>query len=186
MSRPPIKVEVVGIRLPRTDLIVAIIALIVAICAVGVSVWQGYKTLEHFRILVKPHVDFAYYMQPDHKRPGLYVINSGLGPGVITKVELYLDGNPVTNWNDMFHRIRAEKVSVWKTHQPMWTEIGGQFHIPKDEIIPLFSTTNENNANWQEFERLYTQRIAVRLRYCSMYGDSWEMKTRHGRIPSNY
>lgn len=60
----------------------------IALSAVGVAVWQGWVMRKHARLSVKPWLEFRW---ADENRPAtgsLTLVNSGLGPAVVTKVRV--------------------------------------------------------------------------------------------------
>lgn len=186
MPREPLRVEIVDSK-PRYELWLSICALFVSLFALGVSAWQTYQTQLLARLSAKPYVDFVYQLDLGHERPGLYLVNSGMGPAIIRELELYLDGSRVTTWEDLNNRVMAEKDHPWKTHEPYWVEIGPGTHMKTDERIGIFATLKDNVRDRVSFERLCWRRIGVWARYCSMHGECWEIKTPHApsRIKSS-
>lgn len=76
------------------------IALFVACCALLLTVWQGLEIRHHNRISVRPHLDATLVLgnSPD-VRKGLRIDNAGVGPAKITRVEYFINGEPVKQSN---------------------------------------------------------------------------------------
>lgn len=66
-------------------------AIIVAICAVAISVWQGYETRKHNRLSTKPIILYEWEVKEGQKS-GIYIQNNGLGPAVLTDIEFSYAG----------------------------------------------------------------------------------------------
>jgi hypothetical protein len=67
----------------RIEFYIAILAIIVAFFALLVSLWQLEITREHNRLSVRPKILITPYLEGPGGRNGLYIENSGLGPGTI-------------------------------------------------------------------------------------------------------
>ncbi|CAG1021695.1 hypothetical protein DOJK_01178 [Patescibacteria group bacterium] len=69
---------------------------VIAICALILSVWQGYLTRLHNRISVKPHLTtWSYDYIPGKGLCSIDLINNGIGPAVIKKFIIKVDGEVI-------------------------------------------------------------------------------------------
>ena len=69
---------------------------IIAICALAFSIWQGMQTRKHNKLSVKPHLITC---SNNNDRKGFYklvLINNGLGPALINKFLVKLDGKLIS------------------------------------------------------------------------------------------
>lgn len=152
-------------------------AIIVSILAVGVAVMGGYHSRQHSKLSVRPSVDFVYHLERSHDRPGLYLTNSGLGPARIQQIGVKFDGNKVEQWSEITSKVKKEDAVPWVKHAPIWAEIGPGTLIEEGTKLGLHYTFRENVKDYEAFARLYEQRIAVNVRFCSMYDECWESNT---------
>lgn len=70
--------------------IIAISSVVIAVCALGISIWQGYIARQHNKLSVVPmlHVDVD---QTEGKDIEIVSVNNGVGPAIITHFRIYCD-----------------------------------------------------------------------------------------------
>lgn len=86
--------------------IIAICSGIVALCALAVSVWQGYLMRKHNQISSRPHIEIIFDRNDDIK---INLKNGGFGPAIITKATAKLGGIEIIlkNENDYLRLINS-------------------------------------------------------------------------------
>jgi hypothetical protein len=74
---------------PLTE-IIAISSVVIAVCALGISIWQGYIARQHNKLSVVPilHVDLD---TTEGKDIEIVSVNNGVGPAIITHFTVYCD-----------------------------------------------------------------------------------------------
>ena len=79
------------------ELIRSNIATIIALCALGLSIWQAQATIRHNHISVEPRP--IVYFSSDAKKGkfGLYLSNNGMGPAYFDEFRLLVNGKNVTD-----------------------------------------------------------------------------------------
>jgi hypothetical protein len=65
---------------------IALSSAVVALCALGISLWQGYVSRRHSILSVQPHVELVITYTQSSMTVSLK--NGGLGPAFIESVEL--------------------------------------------------------------------------------------------------
>ena len=80
-----------GKRNERFQYITSISAIIVAIAAIAVSIWQGVDNRKHNRLSVKPKLQIIFKSDL-LEGPQITVSNNGLGPATVDKLEVSLNG----------------------------------------------------------------------------------------------
>lgn len=85
-----------GKRKFKTDLLPSFVAILVAIAAIAVSIWQGMETRKHNRLSVKPKLQFIFRADPQGDA-SIILTNDGLGPATIKNFDILLDGKPVSD-----------------------------------------------------------------------------------------
>lgn len=58
---------------------------VIAICALGTSLWQGYVARAHARLSVRPHVEVHFHVRQEG-RLSIEAVNTGIGPAFITSL----------------------------------------------------------------------------------------------------
>lgn len=84
----------------NTDKLVSVCAMITAIVAVVIGVFELQTTREHQRLSVEPYLDLGVTNHPEFS---LKLINSGLGPARLVSFNVKMDGQSKNNWNEITH-----------------------------------------------------------------------------------
>ena len=66
---------------------------ITAVCALGLSIWEGTQSRRHDRLSVRPLLSFNHEKLPDGR--ALLVKNNGLGPAILERFQIFVNGSPV-------------------------------------------------------------------------------------------
>jgi hypothetical protein len=74
---------------------IAFVAAAIAVCALGVSLWQGWLSRRHYRLSVLPHLDSIINTARTLPVLGISIRNNGLGPAVIVAQWAYVDDEEV-------------------------------------------------------------------------------------------
>ena len=145
---------------------VAIAALIVSVCALVFTAYQGYETRLHNRLLVKPMllVDFDY----NDKGAGFLMINEGLGPAVIGSFVVVVDGKPKRTWAETEDALGYRPVPVlnrfWRVPYP---DSAWQVSNPESRIYWIGKSHESDLLKKQQ------QHVSISVCYCSIYGECW-------------
>ncbi|MEO3714527.1 hypothetical protein [Roseateles flavus] len=67
--------------------------MVVSVCALAATLWQGYAIQKHNRLMVQPILDTELNTELDGSWT-LLVQNSGLGPARVTRADIQVDGKP--------------------------------------------------------------------------------------------
>src|SRR5690349_11378775 len=73
------------------QLIVSSAAVVVALCALGVSIWQVRQGIKHKKLSVKPTITSWTETKPEAGYYCIWVVNNGLGPAIIEKFTVKVD-----------------------------------------------------------------------------------------------
>lgn len=93
------------------DTIIAICATIIAVASLAVSIYEGRATRRHNRLSVRPFLRLATTFRTGDTA-GLLLTNAGLGPAVITKTLLWLDGTLIGEFNEVnVNKVRETRPS---------------------------------------------------------------------------
>ena len=80
----------------RLQVIANAVTVVVAVAAIGLSVWEGYENRLHNRLSVMPHLERAESTIRDSAEDSTYTMiyavdNTGLGPAVLDNIMIYRD-----------------------------------------------------------------------------------------------
>lgn len=178
----------------QLQVVTTIVTLVVAVTAIGLSVWEGYETRRYNRLTVQPYVKsnsvLTYTRTPDGLTGDVtYQLESnGLGPAVYTKILTYAqsdnswrllnetqqDGESVVpNMDGTFlgRVLNGPTQSTTYTSAPLFQ---GFFH-PEGQSVPFFALSLKAG---ETLAGLSLQQISDSLRrssvvicYCSVYGE---------------
>ena len=137
--------------------------MLVALCALMLSIFQGYATRKHARLSVRPLVTISGAV--NEHGSGWKLGNTGLGPGLVRWFEVTVDGKPVHNWLEFGQAVglpegfqfrywvpsRATTIPPQEPKEFFWVQPG-----PADQAL-----------------RSTQAKVTMRMCYCSLYEECW-------------
>ncbi|MEU5312610.1 hypothetical protein [Streptomyces sp. NPDC021562] len=97
---------------------------------------------------------------------GIQVINVGLGPALITKTTVKMDGEPVGQWD---HRTFQALAEEWPAVPKMYALFEGvSFPVGACEYLIHLDEYDEVTHAW--FWEIVAQRLTIEIEYESFYG----------------
>lgn len=143
---------------------IAFSAVIVALCALIVSVHEGRATREHDRLSVKPYleIDFDY----TDKGAGFLLLNEGLGPAVIRSFVVHVDGKPQRTWHTATDALGLPKTHTWFKRVPS-PNIIWRPHDQEQRVFWIDKSPASDQLKEQQ------HRVDIKVCYCSLYDECW-------------
>jgi hypothetical protein len=108
--------------------------IVISLLALFLSVYSAFETRRHDRLSAAPFTQFYYHLQENEKENGLYYINTGLGPALISSVRVYFDGHRINS----FVEISSKTKEMYRTHRPDWDydlSLNPRVSIPSNDKI---------------------------------------------------
>jgi hypothetical protein len=165
----------------------SLVAMVVAVAAIGLAAWEGVENRRHHRLSVQPRLSARVQIgtaDGGAARAQMGVESTGLGPAVIRRFQIYFDGAPIDAAdafsNDPWGPVT--RVGAAEGARVNTTAIGvGSF-------FPIGATTNLIELEHASGDRValstFLTRIAVDICYCSVYGsDCEQVATRDIAVP---
>jgi len=149
----------------NTETVTSISATVIAVTAVAISVYEARATRQHNRHSVRPVLQLSLYYG-NGKRSGLRIANSGLGPALVTKTMVTIDGVAVGPWT---------KPIVDEIRNPLpfgtsaTTFTAGTF-LKNEYSEFLLSVERFSWNQHEELVSLIDQRLELEVSYESLYG----------------
>lgn len=150
---------------------ISIASAVVALTALGVSIWQGYETRKHNRLSVTPNLVYYTQFSPTDKLQGFNITNNGLGPAIIDNFTIYVDDYLVntqaaSTWLEVIDKLELDR--SWITYN--WLEPG--YAIRPDETVWLIaiSETDQTVENINLLKNVLP-RLRIQIEYHSIYED---------------
>lgn len=155
----------------NTDKIIASSAMIISICALSVSIWQGMVAREHNRLSVKPNLLITPYLEGHGGKNGIYLSNDGLGPGIITHASITINNkdydlskNP---WPAVFNDINIKSDCFALS----WAPSGATLKASEEKAL-IQTTRAELDGCYFETKKLITDyKIKINIDYKSIYNE---------------
>ena len=147
--------------------VIAISATAIAVGSLTVSVTEARAARRHNRYSVRPLLQFRRTWGFD--RPaGILLINYGLGPAIVTRTLVELDGEAVGRWD--YATAEALRADLPRRPRATTFDIGGA--IPVDEVaevLVLSEYDKRRHDDW--FWDLVAHRLHFVVEYESLYGE---------------
>lgn len=155
-------------RLLQPDMIVALSAVVIGVCALAVSVFQAQVMREQSRLMQEQqHAAVWPRLVVSRSNVGgalrFEVENAGIGPAQVRHVEVTVDGEPQQDWSGVIQALGAE--SVRYVQSTLRNRIIGSGE--EVEVVTVSSATSD----------LYREsnRVRIAVCYCSVYERCWAL-----------
>lgn len=178
MSKSPLKVEIVK---PQSwvDRLSRWSPILIALCALVLTVYQGYTTRKHNRLSVHPIVNGTRHITTSPPVVQYTLSSMGLGPAVVTSYRVFIDGikfeydtdSVLLCWSRIWNQLGIPQFDnhVWitPTHLAEGVSLSPGREITILEIVPDSVTTDRVHL----FEEKVMERLSIVVCYESVYGD---------------
>lgn len=157
---------------------ISIASAVVALCALGVTVWQGRQNDRHNKMSVRPKLTASEdYHDDDYGRiVSFELINAGFGPAIIKDFILVYDGKEVSKNNRKTYEDFLRHLSKDVVFQSMYSFIPGS-SLSAGERYELFSFRHKQGQDVSFIEKLN-----LRVNFQSIYEDeTWEYDSKKDR-----
>jgi hypothetical protein len=148
----------------NASVVVAICATVIAVLSLTVSVYEARATRRHDRISVRPFLELRVGFSQG-RTAGLQLINVGLGPAVITRAVLTLDGEPLGEFGEESVNLLRGQLLVRPAAVTFRRTI-----LAADYDQFLLSVESFDRAGHAEFADLLRHRLGMEICYESLYG----------------
>lgn len=144
----------------------AFCSIIVAACALVISIWQSYSILQHNRLSLKPYLQPVFNFNANGSWD-LHIFNQGIGPAQVIGGRLSVDGIQQSDYNAFFKALGEEENCYT-------TGAIGRFYKVGDQQV-VFRTLNESCYKTREALFAMFNRIQIVLDYQSLYGETYQL-----------
>jgi uncharacterized protein (DUF433 family) len=154
------------------EMLVGVSAVIIGVCALGVSLYETSLMREEQRAAVMPLLELSrsYNLQdenssPEKSRLRLHAENVGIGPARVADFRVTVDGIPQPTWDAAMRKL----IGYEETISYGQSTINGRT-IPPDRLVTMMDL-NDNELTERiliEFDRLDFEAC-----YCSLFDECW-------------
>jgi hypothetical protein len=152
------------------DMIAALSAVLIGVCALGVSLYQATIMREQSELMraqqkasMWPNVAVENSYRGDAFR--LRLVNTGVGPAKIGPVRVTFDQKPIHTWTELILGVHPAQ-QVHYEH----SKVGGRV-LPAGDFETVLEVSDPATA---DAVRTQIDRLAIEICYCSIYGDCWQ------------
>ena len=162
-------------RVFRVEILIAVCALLMSTLATAASWWQSRVVATQLSSQVWPYVAIGTTVGPNGLE--LVMTNDGLGPAVIRSLQLSVDGKPYPTFVAAERALLGPQAPLPRGSFASLAEgsvirIGGAVTLAKIQNLPLVRAILPR-----------TNRIDLRVCYCSILGDCWIRSIRGATEP---
>lgn len=140
--------------------VTGLIALAVGVAAMLISAYTAYLQRNQARLAAWPHLYFAV-AAPEFT---LTLANKGVGPALVKRVDVRLDGQPVRDWSQLVTALAGPG-----PHQIGYVTMGRLVLTPGESATILSLPDAATRQKVQAARR----RITAQICYCSVYDECW-------------
>jgi hypothetical protein len=165
-----------AVRKPRLRIRPSTVAMITAIAAIALGVWDSAQNRRHNRLSVAPYLvcDFTMSATPQHTTFAVHLTNEGVGPAVIQTVAITLPeslgGGTYPEWSIVVGLLRQRGIEVVS----YWNYDGGEAVGVEGSRELLRAVVARSDQAATVLEQLAS--IQVVVEYASVYGDRAEAR----------
>ena len=152
--------------------VIMIVTVIIAIAAVGVSVWEGIENRRHNRLFCKPYLMFNTNVSILSPEVGIFVENCGFGPALVRNFEILVDDNLKDSWSTVLKELSlVDSESSWLE----WTYLNKESTIIGPGVSRGILAIKQENFTVDRMERFKKalSKLDVRIGYQSIYEDNF-------------
>jgi hypothetical protein len=149
----------------------ALCSMLVAACALMISIWQSYGMQQHNKLSLRPYLETEFNYAEGGKFE-LYIHNNGMGPAQVTAVKYKVDGIEQAN-SSAFLQALGEDPNCYAQGNI------GRFYKVADQQLVLQSLQPQC---FKTIDAVYAMlnRIQIELEYLSLYDESYQLLISNG------
>ena len=160
------------------QVVTGISSAVIALCALGFSIWQGILARKHNRLSFRPHLTTWTHSDAEKGFYTVDLINNGIGPAVIEEFSVKVDGKLVSG--DGTEPIaKALKIVLpnlpYRSHQSYLAE--GYSMAPKERCTVFAVQFLGQSLPSKEFVEHAINRGDLEISYSSFYDERFPFST---------
>ena len=178
MARPPLEVKVIAPEKTVAERISSYVPILISVLAIAVSISSAYETRKHDRLGVKPYVHFDTKGAHTDNEVGLFIENTGLGPAIMSNFTVYLDGKKMGKGSQIVWELVETRLSELYSTSSKWPHyrwFDDGYVLKAGESKDVFSSAPADLTNFDAFNELFSQRLFVSVRVCSLYDECYDV-----------
>jgi hypothetical protein len=145
---------------------------LIALCALGFSIYQGYLQRQFLKLSVRPRMTISLFYNDDGA--GFMFGGTGIGYATMKTFEVLVDEKPQSSWFEMCRALGFASAPRF------------EFTVPRPESV--FKSDSYNKVFWipsgPDADELKSKssRIFIRACYCLVFDECWKVDN-HNDLP---
>jgi hypothetical protein len=160
------------------QIVAGISTLIIALCALCVSIWQVRQGIKHNRLQVRPHLDTWTETNPQAGHYAVMLMNNGLGPAIIENFSIRIDGNDITGIGSEPIEKGLKILFPDKTYTSHQSFVARGYCMAEKEKCQLVIIQFQTPLPSAEYVTHAFNRSEVKIVYKSLYEEEFEFSTK--------
>mgnify|MGYP000754828852 CR=1 FL=1 len=141
-------------------------SIVIAICALGLTIWQGWMTREHNRLSVQPAI--CSWAHQDENNAHYWIQNKGHGTAKISSFDFYVKGKKATT--EELRQVIRQRIKNYGDNEIHIGIFESNSYFEKGEKVDLIKITTTNNETKPvPFEAILDDCQLI-VKYRSLYG----------------
>jgi hypothetical protein len=148
----------------------AVSTVVMALCALVTSVWQGYSFQQHNKLSLRPYLEFEANMDPAADGRTAFVLlvnNNGLGPAEVTQVDFAVAGQQPPTAHGIWPALGIDTARMCFGAGNV-----ARFYKVGDRQMVIRAADEPCTLTQAEFDQLL-KTLKITLHYKSLYGEEF-------------
>lgn len=150
----------------KPETLISMSATVIALASLWVSFTESRSIRSHNRQSVRPLLQIRRVLNFEGTRTGIQLVNAGLGPAVVTRSVVRVDGDVIGEWDLRMYRRLTRGHSV----QPKVSTLQPGVPVLSGQVVHLLFLDDFDQGEHAWFWTLVSERLMVEIFYESMYG----------------
>lgn len=157
-----------------------IFPIVLALCALGLTIYNGMETRNYNRLSVKPTISLKVQGNP-YDELNLKLVNNGLGPAIIKEVVFTLEGS-IYKWDReeviLKYLVDSKIDTTGGDKTPFYYVLISKYTLKVTDSIKLFHL-NRHDVKKEHYNSAVAAmlKVKVKVKYEDFYGNKFEFKS---------
>lgn len=154
------------IRIIHWEKHTALCSMLVALCALATSIWQGSSMQEHNRLSLRPYLETEINSKDDGSWE-LFINNNGMGPAQVKGLQYFVDGTSYASREDFLLALGEDPDCYIRGNIGRFYKVADRQMVYSTFRKACFKTESERVAMFS--------RMKIVIDYQSLYGESYQL-----------
>lgn len=160
------------------EMIVGISSLVVAVLALGSSIWNATQSRKYHKISYRPQLSTWYLANEETREYELILMNNGLGPALIKSLRVKIDGGYLESGDEDLISKMLQELFPGMLGKVRIGFINYEHLMSEKEKIVLFKFTLDELCDLDSNDvQRRTERASLEIEYHSFYGERFVYNT---------